>query len=170
MEEKSILTKLDEVINMIGELNQTETEEKKMADLCSENESLRAEVKELKEALEKALGEKSETENKNDELEKKAAELEKNQLIAELNSELAKFTDDQRAAVKPQIDAFVANPLKSEINSIVAAVKIAMADRMMAEAKIITEQNAFDNGKSSLADIYGSMDESTMQIGKGGLY
>ena len=99
----------------------------------------------------------------------KADEAEKSQLVSELNSELAKFTDDQKEVAKAQIEAFNANPVKTEINSIVAAIKIAIADKQMEAAKVLTEQNSRKERDMNI-DIFGSIDSSLFLSGQATLY
>ena len=160
MNEKAILAELSELKKLIAELNSSESDDKKMADICAENELLKRQIAELEEKLEKATSENNEMSEKNTALEAATRELEKKQLIAELNSALAKFTDEQKKVAQKEIDAFVANPMKSEINSVVAAIKIAIADKVMESAKIMAEQNSMNDDRYTLNSVFGSMDEA----------
>ena len=169
MDEKIIMSKFDEIISKIAELNDSDDDDKKMSALCEENESLKKEIAELQAKLDKMTGEKNEVDAKNTELNSQVDELksektkaENAQLVSELNSELARFTEDQKKVASDQIKAFAENPVKSEINSIVATIKCAVADKVMADAMAMSEQNSFDGFgkfKSGLDSIFGAVDE-----------
>jgi len=139
----------------------------------SEVDTLTKEIADLKASLAKAEAEcnkakadlaKSEA-SKND-LQAKLTAAEKNELISELNAALAKFNEEQKAVAKDQIKAFMEKPLRSEINNIVASIKVAYADKKLAEAKSITEQNSNEDNRYnySLNSIFGSIEESHKPI------
>ena len=92
------------------------------------------------------------------ELEETIAKQEIEAAIGELNAALAQFTDEQTKVAQKEIDAFKAEPNTAEINSIVAAIKIAIADKAIENAKIVSEQNSFNRPSHSM-DIFGAMDE-----------
>jgi len=170
MDENKIRSMFNEMkANIIAELNSSNADDKKMADLCAENEKLTTRIKELEADLEKATSEKNEVIRERDKLGGEIKDLEKKQLVAELNNNLAPFTDEQKKVAKTEIDAFMNEPSQSEINSIVAKVKLAMAEKMMADAKAATEINSFDKNTMALGDIFGATDDTyTPAAGEGG--
>ena len=61
--------------------------------------------------------------------------------LGEMNAAIANFTDEERAYAKDEIDAFTADPVNSEINSIVDKIWKGIGMKSKAEAAIISEQN-----------------------------
>lgn len=131
----------------VSEKNEIEANSQKIQEAL---DALRAEYEELdkkyhalweeREALEKALGEA------------KARER-----LGEMNEAIAEFTDEQKAYAQAEIDAFNADPISSEINSIVSKIyegigRAAQAD----ENKKVAEQNA---AKNDVEDIFGYVEE-----------
>ena len=64
-----------------------------------------------------------------------------------MNSAIASFSDEEKAYAKDEIAAFEANPVESEINSVVNKIwegigKKAKADADAAAAAVVAEQNS----------------------------
>ena len=76
-----------------------------------------------------------------------------------MNTALANFTDEQKEYAKAEIEAFNADPIKSEINSITAKIYEGIGKATIAseaeKAKIIAEQN------SKKIDIFADVDDTS---------
>ena len=102
-------------------------------------------------------------------LEKELGELKAKQRLAELNTALADFTDGQKKYAKAEIEAFNADPIKSEINSITAKIYEGIGKATVAseneKAKVLAEQN------SKKVDIFADIDDvSTSNDDDGSIY
>lgn len=104
----------------IAEVNQA------LETAITEKNEIEANSQEIKAALEKLQAEQDELNKKWDELwnEKKAlekalAEAQAKERINEMNSAIAGFTDEEKNYAKAEIEAFNADPIASEINSVV---------------------------------------------------
>lgn len=100
-----------------------------------------------------------------DELTELIAKKEIDAAVSELNTALSVFTDEQRKVAQKEIDAYRDSPNVSEINSIVATIKLAIADKMLENAKIMAEQNSFVDERYSLNAVFGSMDDDDTGTG-----
>lgn len=136
---------LDDKANLTNEVN-------------SLNESVAAKDAELNEANEKVAALESEVnqlkadaETKDEkiaELEQKVAEFEKKSRVAELESALADYSEAEKAYAKDEIDAFKADPMNSEINSVVNKICVSIvADR----------KNKEHNDKNDELDIFSTV-------------
>lgn len=156
----------------------------------SKNEEFESKITELNSALEIKTNEVNSLTEKVSELEAslataksevEAISAEKNTLVDELNSvkveqkkselntALAGFTDEQKEYAKAEIEAFNADPIKSEINSITAKIYEGIGKATIAseaeKAKIIAEQN------SKKIDIFADVDDtSTNSNDDGSIY
>lgn len=114
---------------------------KEKGELNSANEALQSEVNSLKDTV---------------------AESEKKEKIGELNAAIASFTDEEKEYAKAEIEAFNADPITSEVNSVVAKIwegvgKKAKTDAEAAAA-VVAEQNA---SKANLDDIFAEVGGKT---------
>ena len=180
MIKEALADEFKSVNDKISELNQCE---KIAAELNASNEAAAAkdgEITALKVEVETLKGEIN---AKNGEIETlkgeiagaaaKTAEIEKKQLISELNEAIKGFTDEQKERVKDKIAAFKEKPVQTEINSIVSDIKCAIADKALADAKVVAEQNsAKEQYSNTMESIYGSMDDGVKpaEPSGGGLY
>ena len=73
--------------------------------------------------------------------------------VGELNSAIAKFTDEEKAYAKAEIDAFNADPVSAEINSVVN--KIYEGIGMAAKAAQKQEVPAVETNAANIDDIFG---------------
>lgn len=164
MDEKTLGLIVDSVKNTITEVNSKNTEyENQISELNSTVESKDAQIVELNasiEELQKALADiKAEQETwwaERDIIEKELAEMRVAKRLSELNTALADFTDEQKDYAKAEIEAFNADPMAVEINSITDKIYAEMGKKAMADAK---EQKASEiNSKNDeTVDIYGEV-------------
>ena len=81
--------------------------------------------------------------------------------IDKLNTAIAQFSDDEKAYAKVEIEAFEAEPINSEINSVVNKIweGIGKTAKATADAeKVAAEQNA---AKANIEDIFSVVDTGT---------
>ena len=148
------------IVDTIAEVNSVdETEVKTLTDEISQ---LKAQLDKLKEQCSLAESNLETEKAKSESLATQLQAAENKQLISELNAALAEFNEEQRKVAEKQIEDFMKAPEKNEINTIVAAIKIAYADKVMAEAKNMKEQNAYDKGAHNydLNSIFGSIEDT----------
>lgn len=139
---------LDDKANLTNELNSlNENVAAKEAELNQANEkvtSLEAEVNQLKE-------EATAKDAKIAELEERVNEYEKKARVAELESALADYSESEQAYAKDEIEAFKADPMNCEINSVVNKICVGIvADR----------KNKEHNDKHEDLDIFSAVENS----------
>lgn len=136
---------LDDKANLTNEVNSlNESVAAKDAELNKANEkvtALESEVNQLKADAETK-------DAKIAELEQKVADFEKKDRVAELESALADYSEAEKAYAKDEIDAFKADPMNSEINSVVNKICVSIvADR----------KNKEHNDKNDELDIFSTV-------------
>ena len=136
---------LDDKANLTNEVNSlNESVAAKDAELNKANEkvtALESEVNQLKADAETK-------DAKIAELEQKVADFEKKNRVAELESALADYSEAEKAYAKDEIDAFKADPMNSEINSVVNKICVSIvADR----------KNKEHNDKNDELDIFSAV-------------
>ena len=161
--------------NQVAEINQCKADcESKIAELNETVETITNEKNEIAanaEAIQKALDELRAEFEKNrkeydalwaerEELEKALGEARAKERLGELNAALAEFSDDEKAYAQAEIDAFNANPVESEINSVVDKILIGIGKKARDEAaaKVTAEQNAAKEDVS-IEDIFSAVEE-----------
>lgn len=177
MDEKTLGIITDSVKACIAECNSKNGEfESKIAELNSaletkmnENANLSDEIAKLQKAIQDLEAEREGFWVEKDALEKELGELKAKQRLAELNSALEGFTDEQKEYAKAEIDAFNADPVKLEINSITAKIYEGIGKATVAsenkKAKVLAEQN------SKKVDIFADIDDiSTSNDDDGSIY
>lgn len=177
MDEKTLSIITDSVKACIAECNSKNGEfESKIAELNSaletkmnENANLSDEIAKLQKAIQDLEAEREGFWAERDALEKELGELKAKQRLAELNSALEGFTDEQKEYAKAEIDAFNADPVKLEINSITAKIYEGIGKATVAsenkKAKVLAEQN------SKKVDIFADIDDiSTSNDDDGSIY
>lgn len=177
MDEKTLGIITDSVKACIAECNSKNGEfESKIAELNSaletkmnENANLSDEIAKLQKAIQDLEAEREGFWAEKDVLEKELGELKAKQRLAELNSALEGFTDEQKEYAKAEIDAFNADPVKLEINSITAKIYEGIGKATVAsenkKAKVLAEQN------SKKVDIFADIDDvSTSNDDDGSIY
>lgn len=106
-------------------------------ELCSANEAMKNEINSLKCEVENAKA----NERKN-----------------ELNSAISSFSDEEKAYAKDEIDAFNANPIESEINSVVTKIWEGIGRKAKEVENVLNEQNS---AKSDIEDIFAEVVSAT---------
>lgn len=98
--------------------------------VVAENEALKAEINALKEEIDKVKADKK---------------------IGELNEAISEYSDEEKAYAQAEIDAFNADPLASEINSVVDKILVGIGRKAKENEKIVSEQNS---AKDKVEDIF----------------
>lgn len=145
------------VTQTINELNNKSGEyEKKIAELNDAVAAKDAEIAELNEKLNTANASVAEKDqaiesqtNELNSLKEANAALEKEKKIAELNSALAEFSQEEQDLAKAEIEAFKADPMLVEINSITSKICVEMV-RKNKETRTVELNN-------SAPDIFGGV-------------
>lgn len=177
MDEKTLNMITDSIKVTISECNSKNGEfESKIAELNSaletktdENNNLSDEIAKLQKAIQDLEAEREGFWAEREALEKELGELKAKQRLAELNTALADFTDGQKEYAKAEIEAFNADPIKSEINSITAKIYEGIGKATVVseneKAKVLAEQN------SKKVDIFADIDDvSTSNDDDGSIY
>ena len=155
--------------NQVAEINQCKADcENKIAELnktietiTNEKNEAIASSAEIRKALDDLKAEQEEWNKKWNELweekqalERALGEAKARERIGELNSAIAEFTDEEKAYAKTEIDAFMAAPVESEINSVVDKIMIGIGKKARedAAAAMVAEQNAAN--PTSFEDIF----------------
>lgn len=177
MDEKTLGMITDSIKATISECNSKNEEfESKITELNSaleiktnENNDLSDKIEKLQKAIQDMETEREGFYVERDALERELGTLKAEKRLAEMNAALANFTDEQKEYAKAEIEAFNADPIKSEINSITAKIYEGIGKATIAseaeKAKIIAEQN------SKKIDIFADVDDtSTNSNDDGSIY
>ena len=73
-----------------------------------------------------------------------------------MNSAIADFSDEEKAYAQAEIEAFIADPINCEINSVVNKIWEGIGKKAKEDAKIVAEQNASNN---EVDDIFAEVSE-----------
>ena len=130
--------------------------------VAEKNEAIASE-EEIKKALESARAELEEKYKECDELHTEIRALNEElgkakaeKRLGELNEAISKYTDEEKAYAKEEIEAFKANPVEGEINSVTDKILAGIGKAYKeSEAARIAEQNS---KKEEADDIYGYVD------------
>lgn len=177
MDEKALGMITDSIKATISECNSKNEEfESRITELNSaletktnENNELSDKVAKLEKALQDMETERDTYYEERRIIEEELASIKVEKRLAEMNAVLADFTDEQKEYAKAEIEAFNADPIKSEINSVTSkiyegigkATKTSEAEK----AKMIAEQN------SKKIDIFADVDDtSTADNDDGSIY
>ena len=147
----------DDCEKQIAELNATlETVTAEKNEAIANSEKIQAALdecrKELEETYKKIDGLYEEMNALRDELGKAKAK----ERVGELNAAIADFTDAEREYAKAEIEAFNADPITSEINSVVNKIWEGIGKKAKEDA-VVAEQNAAKN-KTSIEDIFSAVE------------
>lgn len=112
--------------------------------------------KELEETHKKLEGLYEEMGTLRDELGKAKAK----ERVGELNAAIANFSDEEKDYAKAEIEAFNADPVASEINSVVNKIWEGIGKAAKADAQAIAEQNAAKAANANIEDIFSEVVES----------
>lgn len=131
--------------------------------VIAEKNELEATVEDLQKALEGVKADLAAANQKITELwdercalDKALAEAQAKERLAELNNVLAKFTDEEKSYAKDEIEAFKADPISAEINSIEAKI-YAVIGQKAKEASVVAEQNSHQD---TIEDIFGTVESN----------
>lgn len=165
MDEKTLALICDSVKNAVSETNSKNTEyETKIAELnqtIADKDAtiteLNASVAEIQGAIEAVKAEMAQKENEltaaweeRAALEKALGEAKAKERLGELNEAIKNFTDEQKAFAQTEIDAFNADPVNVEINTVVDAIYRGIGKQSMEKKdEPVVEVNS--------ADIYGEV-------------
>ena len=119
-----------------------------MATLQEALDQIKAEYKELDEKYNILWEEKKV-------LEKALGEAKVKERLAALNSALTEFSAEQQEYAKEQIEAFKANPLENEINTVTDAILIGIGKN----AKAVADAQAAEQNSADLGDIFEEIHE-----------
>lgn len=115
----------------------------------SEKNEIEASSQQIKDALEKVRADFEELDKKYNELweernalEKALGEAKARERVGEMNAAIAIFNDKEKAYAQAEIDAFNADPVASEINSIVNKIWEGIGKAAKANDQAVAEQNA----------------------------
>ena len=177
MDEKTLGMITDSIKATISECNSKNEEfESKITELNSaleiktnENNDLSDKIEKLQKAIQDMETEREGFYAERDALKKELGTLKAEKRLAEMNAALANFTDEQKEYAKAEIEAFNADPIKSEINSITAKIYEGIGKATIAseteKAKVLAEQN------SKKIDIFADVDDtSTNSNDDGSIY
>ena len=167
MDEKTLGMITDSIKATISECNSKNEEfESKITELNStleiktnENNDLSDKIEKLQKVIQEMETEREGFYAERDALEKELGTLKAEKRLAEMNTALANFTDEQKEYAKAEIEAFNADPIKSEINSITSKIYEGIGKATIAseteKAKVIAEQN------SKKIDIFADVDDTS---------
>ena len=166
VDEKMLKAEFEALSDKIAELNTLAAKDSEinslntaLAEKDSKITELLGEIEKANAAIEEKGAEVSKLNETISELNGKVAEVEKKQLVSELNTAIASFSDEQKECVKDRIEVFSANPIQAEIDSIVSAIKVGIADKVIeAASKRVSEQNSAKT-PFEFVDIFGNIDE-----------
>ena len=161
MDEKTINLICDSVKNAVSETNSKNAEyEATISELNAsivEKDSQIAELNASVEQIQKAIADlEAEREGwwaERDELQKMLGEAKAKERLGELNSAIEGFTDEQKAFAKDEIEAFKADPVNGEINSITDKIYREIGKQSLENAKTV-ETNSVDE---ETPDIFGEV-------------
>lgn len=168
VEMKNLITQtVEEVSARTAEMNQYKSEcDARVAEMNTQVETITAEkneaiasVETIKAALANCEKERDEAWQKIDELyvemqnlrdELGKAQAEKR--VGELNAAIADFSDEEKAYAQAEIDAFNADPMTVEINSVVSKIYEGIGKKSKADETVVAEQNS-----AAVEDIFGEV-------------
>lgn len=174
MNEDQVKAVVEQTINMISEHNsEMEQCRQECADkiaeanaavetATNEKNEVEASVATLQEALDQIKAEYKELDEKYNilweekkVLEKALGEAKVKERLAALNSALTEFSAEQQEYAKEQIEAFKANPLENEINTVTDAILIGIGKN----AKAVADAQAAEQNSADLGDIFEEIHE-----------
>jgi uncharacterized coiled-coil protein SlyX len=163
MDEKTINLICDSVKNAVSETNSKNSEyETKIAELNASIAEKDNQISELNASIAKKdnqiselNAEKEKWVSEKTDYEKALGEAKAKEKLAELNSAIEGFTDEQKAFAKDEIEAFKADPMNGEINSITDKIYREIGRTALESAKVV-ETNSVDD----TTDIFGEINST----------
>ena len=151
-------SKNEELSKTITELNEVITnKDTTIAELNASSEELKAALEKAQEDYQEIWKKEDELYNEIKELKKQLAEAQAKERVGEMNSAIADFSDEEKEYAKAEIDAFTADPINCEINSVVNKIWEGIGKKAKEDAKVIAEQNASNN--IEVEDIFAEVSE-----------
>ena len=156
---EGILAKIDETATMRAELSQAQATQERLE---NEKSELNATSEQIQAALDKLQEEYAELNKKYDALweernalEKALGEARAKERLGELNAALADFSDEQIAYAAEEKAAFEADPINSEINSVIDKIYMEIGKHAQEEAKKQSElNNQHEEEDEGIEDIF----------------
>ena len=157
-----------EMLNKDAELNKCKKEMNeqiteataKVEAITAEKNALMASSEAIQTALDEARAELSEKYSEIDKLYGELHELEKElnkararERVGEMNAAIANFSDDEKAYASAEMEAFMADPIASEINSVVNKIWEGIGKKAKADAEKVVEINS----AIDVEDIFGEV-------------
>ena len=167
MDEKMLSQFVDSIKNTITETNSKNAEfEAQVSELNTKLSEKETEVTELNGKVVSETERADKAEKTIEELNEKVASLEAELMACkqdkkrgELNSAIADFTDDEKAFAQAEIDAFNADPMAVEINSIVDKIYAEIGKKATSDAKA-QKASEINSKANETVDIYGDICEA----------
>ena len=128
--------------NELSELNTIIAEnERCKEELNARISELESQIAALNEANEKLTADKETAINEVNQLKQQLETAQGEKKVTELNAAISRFTDEQKDYAKDEIEAFKANPLTSEINSVVQVIEAGIGRNYLDQVKALSEQD-----------------------------
>lgn len=146
--------KCDTKVSELNELIENLTAEKDSA--IANSEKIQVALDDCKKELDETYKKQSELYDEINALREELGKAKAKERIGELNSAISQFGEEEKEYAKSEIEAFNANPVTSEINSVVNKIWEGIGKSAKAQAeKITAEQNS---AKVDIEDIFGAVD------------
>lgn len=163
MDEKTISLICDSVKNAVSETNSKNSEyETKIAELNASIEEKDNQINELNASIadkDNQIAEfntqKEKWADEKQQFEKELNEAKAKERLNELNSAIEAFTDEQKAYAKEEIEAFKADPVNGEINTVTDKIYREMGKAALEASKVV-ETNSTDD----TTDIFGEINST----------
>ena len=150
-------SKNEELSKTIAELNEAIADkDKTIAELNASSEELKAALEKAEKDYQEVWKKEDELYNEIKELKAQLAEAQAKERVGEMNSAIADFSDEEKAYAQAEIEAFTADPINYEINSVVNKIWEGIGKKAKEDAKIVAEQNASNN---EVDDIFAEVSE-----------
>lgn len=150
-------SKNEELSKTIAELNEAIADkDKTIAELNASSEELKAALEKAEKDYQEVWKKEDELYNEIKELKAQLAEAQAKERVGEMNSAIADFSDEEKAYAQAEIEAFTADPINCEINSVVNKIWEGIGKKAKEDAKIVAEQNASNN---EVDDIFAEVSE-----------
>ena len=166
MDEKMLSQFVDSIKTTITETNSKNAEfEAQVSELNTKISEKDTEISELNGKVVSETERADKAEKTIEELNEKISALEaelmackKDKKCGELNSAIADFTDEEKAFAQAEIDAFNADPMAVEINSIVDKIYAEIGKKATSDAKA-QKASEINSKANETVDIYGDICE-----------
>lgn len=149
----------EECAKKINEANAaTEILKNEKAEAVSNSEVIQAALDDCRKELDEAYKKIDTLYEELNVLKKELGEAKAKERIGEMNAAIESFSDDEKAYAKAEMDAFNADPISSEINSVVNKIWEGIGKK--AKENTIAEINSAQKG-NAIEDIFGSIEVNT---------